>query len=117
MCAQIEEWPTTKDRSWGRQPGGFYMAERAGRAQRQRGAAAQQQQPLPPPPPQQTPRGAPRQVLAKPIVPAERKANTTIAAAKRPRKEPVRCRLFSLFSRSVTFRALGLCFVGRLVGQ
>ena len=109
MCAQIEEWPTTKDRSWGRQPGGFYMAERAGRVQRQRGqrgAAAQQQQPLPPPPPQQTPRGAPRQVLAKPIVPAERKANTTIAAAKRPRKEPVRCSLFSLFSRNIIVRAL-----------
>ena len=63
------------------------MAERAGRAQRQRGAFRAQQQAGPPPPP---PRQAPRQPLAKPILPTERRNNTAIASVKRLRKEPLR---------------------------
>ncbi len=92
VCLQIEEWPAAKGGSWGHssgQPGGFYMAERAGRAQRQRGAFRAQQQAGPPPPPPQ-PRQGPRQVLAKPILPAERRNNTAIASVKRLRKEPLR---------------------------
>ena len=64
------------------------MAERAGRAQRQRGAFRAQQQAGPPPPPPQPRQG--RQVLAKPILPAERRNNTAIASVKRLRKEPLR---------------------------